>query len=210
MKTIANFLAVEQRQELASRHRLEPSKRYADRIKIILALDKGLSFAEAAELFLLSDDALRSHYATFINCGIEALLANNYHGYDGKLSADAKQQLREWVNQNLLSSVQPAIDWCREKFDAEFSISGMRDLLHRLDFVYKHTVLVPGNADPQAQREFVEKITDLLAHKAPETPVIYLDAVHPTHNPRPTKVWGLRGEKIAVPANTGYASASNE
>ncbi|GHV22161.1 hypothetical protein AGMMS49959_12510 [Planctomycetales bacterium] len=49
-----------------------------------------------------------------------------------------------------------------------------------------------------------------MAHKAPETPVIYLDAVHPTHHPRPTKVWGLRGENIAVPANTDYVSASNE
>ncbi|GHV23878.1 hypothetical protein AGMMS49959_18500 [Planctomycetales bacterium] len=56
----------------------------------------------------------------------------------------------------MLSSVQPAIDWCREKFAVEFSISGMRDLLHSLDFVYRHTVWVPGNADPQAQREFVE------------------------------------------------------
>lgn len=49
------------------------------------------------------------------------------------------------------------IDYVIEQFDIQYSISGMRDLLKRLGYVYKKPKLIPGNPDIHAQELFAEQ-----------------------------------------------------
>ena len=49
------FLTREQREELLSELRLERNRKYADRIRVILLLDKGKSAAKIAEYLFLDE-----------------------------------------------------------------------------------------------------------------------------------------------------------
>ena len=51
---MAQFLSVEQKNELKIAHKQEHNRRYADRIKTILLLDLGLSYGQIAEYLLLA------------------------------------------------------------------------------------------------------------------------------------------------------------
>ncbi|WP_211752277.1 transposase [Nitrosomonas communis] len=59
----------------------------------------------------------------------------------------------------------------------------MMQLLHRLGYVYKKPRLIPGKANAEQQREFVEYYQPLKAKKAPDDPIYFMDATHPQHNP---------------------------
>jgi transposase len=69
--------------------------------------------------------------------------------------------------------------------------------------VYKKPKLVPGKADPQAQKEFLVEYENIKKNKGKNDPVYFMDAVHPHHNPVIACGWIKRGEDQEVPSNSG-------
>lgn len=67
----------------------------------------------------------------------------------------------------------------------------MRDLLHRLGFVYKQTKGVPSKADEAKQAEFLKKQLPALLEEveAGDAVVYYSDGCHPTHNTKTGRGW---------------------
>lgn len=59
-------LTQQQRDELKSRHRKERDKRVCDRIKAVLAYDRGLSYREVSEILLLDDETIRRYVKDYI------------------------------------------------------------------------------------------------------------------------------------------------
>ncbi len=57
----------------------------------------------------------------------------------------------------------------------------MTQLLHRLGYVYKKSKLIPGKANAEQQKDFVERYQNLKAEKAPDDPIYFMDATHPQH-----------------------------
>lgn len=203
MITKGNFLTYVQRAALIACHRQERSSRHADRIKAILYLDSGMSPTEVAELLFMDDDTVRRYFATFTNAGLDGLLSDGYHPYQGKLSEGQKDELRAFVLSRAPLSVAPVIAFIKKEFHVKYTISGAASLLHSMDFVYKKPERVPGRADPEAQRGFVAELDELMATKGRDDQVWFIDGVHPTHNSQPAYGWLPKGEKVAVPANTG-------
>jgi transposase len=85
----------------------------------------------------------------------------------------------------------------------DYTESGMTALLHRLGYVYKKPKLVPGKADPDAQRAFLAQYEKLKQDKGEEDPIYFMDAAHPQHNPVLACGWIKRGEEHAVRTNSG-------
>ena len=79
----------------------------------------------------------------------------------------------------------------------------MRDLLHRLNYVYKKPKLVPGNPDLVAQEIFAEQYEEFMQKKPENVEVLFADAVHPQHNTMAAYGWIKRGEKREVPTSSG-------
>jgi len=73
----------------------------------------------------------------------------------------------------------------------------------RQGYVYKKPKLVPGKADAEAQRGFLEKYKKLKENKSQEDPIYFMDATHPHHNPTLGYGWIRRGEEREIPSNTG-------
>jgi transposase len=84
-----------------------------------------------------------------------------------------------------------------------YSVSGVTDLLHRLDFSYKKPTHVPGKQDPVKQQVFIEEYERLKATKGENDPLYFADATHPQHNSVPSYGWIKKGKEKELKANCG-------
>ncbi len=76
-------------------------------------------------------------------------------------------------------------------------------MLRRLGFVYKKPKLVSGKAERQAQEAFLADYETLKKSKGESDVILFMDAVHPHHNPVLGHGWIKRGEEREVRSNTG-------
>ncbi len=203
MKSYKNFLKSDERTKLLILHRAENSSRYADRIKVILLLDKGLTFKKISEYLFLDDQTARNYLERFESGGSNAFINDNYTGYIGKLSKSQQNELIEHIKQNIYLDIKPIIEYVKSVYQVEYSPSGTRSLLHKLGFVYKKTSHVPGKADRDKQEEFIKRFNTFMDNKSADTPVLFMDASHPQFNSMPSYGWIYKGDRVEVPSNTG-------
>ena len=76
-------------------------------------------------------------------------------------------------------------------------------MLEPLGFVYKKTKLVPGKADAEKQQEFLQEYHELKEQMGSNDELLFMDGVHPQHNPVSSYAWIVKGEEKEVPPNTG-------
>lgn len=100
-------------------------------------------------------------------------------------------------------TVAEIVAYVKQQFGIVFSVSGMTDLLHRLNFVYKKLKVIPGKADAQAQEAFLETYENLKENKKDSDPIYFMDGVHPQHNTMAGYGWIKTGEDHEIPSNTG-------
>lgn len=136
-------------------HRGAKKKRKADRIKAIILLGTGWTIREVAEALLLDDETIRNYLKRYENGGLKALLKDSHTGYDGKLSKAETEQIDTHLNERTYLRIQDIVAYVDKQFKVKYSISGMTDLLHRLNYAYKKPKLVPGKADANAQEKFI-------------------------------------------------------
>ncbi len=91
----------------------------------------------------------------------------------------------------------------KTNFNIEYSVDGITELLHRLNYSYKQTIILPANMDPEKQKEFVSKYNKLKENLKKTEKILHLDAVHPTHNTRTVKCWIKKGKEKQIKTNTG-------
>ncbi len=196
-------LAYNQRKKLKRLHRSEHDRLLADRIKTILLLDEGWTYAKIAEALLLDDQTIRNYEKNFAQEGISGLLRTSYKGGESRLNADQEAALKDHIVLNTYSSSDAIIEYVKQIYDIKFSNSGMVRLLERLGFVYKKTKLVPGKADAKKQEEFLQEYHQLKEQMNSNDELLFMDGTHPQHNPISSYAWILKGEEKEIPTNTG-------
>lgn len=172
---------------------------------VLMMLHRGLTFEDIEVSLGLDDSTIRRYLLGFIDKGLEDYLSDSYVPYAGKLTTEQEDELTTHLEGNLYLDVKPIIEWVKDEFDVNFSISGMRDLLHRLGFVYKQTKAVPSRADDEKQRDFLEnQLPGLLAEVAEgEAEIYYSDGCHPTHNTKTGRGWIRKGQDFEIDCNSG-------
>lgn len=203
MATYKGFLDANQRTEILFRHRCEKDACLADRLKTILLLNEGYSFEQIAKILFRDDQTLRNYLGKFEKGGLEALLSDKYTGYSGCLTEEEKRNLTEHLEAYTYLDTAPIIDYVEFTFAKKYTPSGMRDLLHRLGFTYKKTSHVPGKADAEKQQKFIDAFKEIMMHKSPNVPVLFMDATHPQHNSMPAYGWIKKGERKEIQSNSG-------
>jgi len=93
--------------------------------------------------------------------------------------------------------------WVKQQWGIEYTPRGMQKLLKRLGFTYKKNRLVPGKADPEAQRQFVQWFAKLRARLGPNAYIYFGDAIHLKHNAEAGYAWSEVGNPHIIPTNTG-------
>jgi len=196
-------LAAEELAELRKAHRATRDKREADRIKAVVLLATGWSAEQVAEVLQVDANTVRNHFKAYRRGGLQALRQVAYRGSAPALDEAQLAWLDAHLQRQLYTTAKAVAAVVEAQFDVRYTESGMTALLHRLGFVYKKPTLVPGKADPNAQRAFLDTYATIKDTKDPNDPIYFVDAVHPQHNPVIAYGWIKRGESHAVRSNSG-------
>lgn len=197
-------LTAEERLELLKLHKAENGRRFADRIKTILLLDDGYSYSEISKVLFLDDQTIRNYEKYYLEAGLDRLLTYDYKGGFSKLTTEQEAELKKHIIENHYHDSKALIEYIKTTYGAEYSTTGIVDLLHRLGFIYKKPKMIPGNADAAKQLEFLEnELRPILDKASDESPVYFEDAVHPTHNVQAQYGWILKGTNKEVRTNSG-------
>lgn len=184
-------------------HKSEHYRRSADKIKCVVLLGSGWTIEEVKDALLLDDETLRSYVKKYLDGGLPALLKVDYKGSEPQLSVAEIEQLCKVLDTQIFLTAQSVIDYVSKEFGVKYSVSGMRDLLHRLNYEYKKPKLVPGNPDHDEQEIFAQQYEEFMLNKASNEEVLFIDAVHPQHNTMAAYGWIKRGEKREIQTTTG-------
>ena len=196
------FLKKRQRQELIDDHRADHNRK-ADRIKSILLLDQGYSFSEIANILLLDESTIRRYKKAYDIGGFEELIENGYTGGKTKLTSSQEMELTTHLQDHIYLSTKEIISYVYSKYGLKFTASGMRDLLHRLGFVYKKPKVVPGKANVELQLAFMVLLNQLKSTLGESDRIYFVDASHPQHNSMPSYGWIKKGDKKELKTNSG-------
>jgi transposase len=196
-------LSKEKIAELEMLHRSLRDKRQADRVKAVIALSKGWSAAQVAEILLFDETTSRHYFERYQQGGADALLNDNYTGAEPKLDEHQIKELDRYLEAHLFTDAKSIIAHIAKQYGVHYSVSGVTDLLHRLDFSYKKPTHVPGKQDPAKQQAFIEEYEHIKATKGENDPVYFADATHPQHNSIPSYGWIKKGKEKELKANCG-------
>jgi len=197
-----NFLSPSEQMILKEAHRAAREKRHADKIKTILLLNKGLSYEEIAENLLLDDSTPRRYYKIWERKGLDGLVENHYEGRSPNLTEEQCAELKEHLDQVIYPNAKAIVAYIAKTFGVNYTPEGLVHLLHGLGFVYKKTKPVPGKADPEKQKAFIETYHQLKEQKGPNDRIYFMDGTHPNHNAMPAYGWIAKGVTKEIPTNT--------
>lgn len=189
--------------ELEVLHRELTTKREADRVKAVILLHSGWTPSQVAQVLLIDRTTVRRYHKNFKKGGVKSLLETNYVSCQAKLTRKQEQELDTYLQAHLHITAKSVVAYVSERWDIDYSQSGMTDLLHRLGYVYKKPKLVPGKADAQAQKDFLESYENLKENKQDSDVILFMDAVHPQHNPVMANGWIKQGKEFQICSNTG-------
>jgi len=177
--------------------------RVARRANAIILLDDGWNCDEVASALLLDDDTVRAWFRVYEGQGLAGLSEFGHEGSSCPLTHEQQTALRAFVTAGVPRSSNAIGAWLRKNYELDYSHSGLIALLHRLGFVYHKPVRVPRKLDEARQRAFIDSYDKLLNRLEPDESVVFVDAVHPTHQARPAGCWAPKDVTIGIEQTTG-------
>lgn len=189
--------------DLREAHTELREKRDADRVKAIILLGSGWSATDVAEALLIDRNTIRTYYRKYKKGGLDKLLQTKHVGSVSFLSVSQANELDEYLQENLHLTAKSVAAYIKKCWQVCYSERGVTALLHRLGYVYKKPKLIPGKANAKAQLEFLEKYKQLKQDKQPDDLILFMDGVHPQHNPVMACGWIKRGVEFPIKSNTG-------
>lgn len=195
-----DFLTNDQRRELLRELKIEDKARFSDRIKVILLLDKGWTYQRISEALFLDEGTIANYRRRYKEGGIEELLDDHYHGSSHKITNDELIELQLHLITTTYQKTQHICEYVKKKYNADYSISGMIALLHRMGFSFKKAKAVPGKANKEEQEKFIKNYKKI---KSSNGTIYFADSTHPQHNPVIAYGWIKTGEEVEVKTNNG-------
>lgn len=173
------------------------------KLSVLVLLDMNKSYDEIEAILGIGRGSISNCRKKYESDGLEQYLDRHYVPYQGKLSEEELKRLDFEVSTGLYSSAQEVQQSILQTFGVDYSLSAVRLILEKLSFVYKKTSEVPSNFDEAEQDAFLAQLVPFLQEITADEAVYFVDAVHPQHNTRSTYAWVKRGEKKAIPTNSG-------
>ena len=140
----------------------------ARRANAVVLLDQGWSCERVAAALLLDDDTVRDWHRAYERGGVEGLKSFGHEGGSSRLTDEQAIALGNWIDAHCPRSTRKIGAWLKRSFGLSYSHSGLIALLHRLDF-----------------------------SMGVDEAVVFVDAVHPTHQVRPAGCWARKDVALA-------------
>lgn len=177
--------------------------RIARRANAMVLLDQGWSCERVAAALLLDDDTVRNWHRAYEQGGVEGLRSFGHEGSSSRLTSEQETALSDWVGAQCPHSTRLVGAWLKQTYGLSYSRPGLIALLHRLEFDYRKPEAMPRGLDDAKQQAFIDGYENLLNTMDSDEAVVFVDAVHPTHQVRPVGCWAPKGVAIAVEQTTG-------
>jgi transposase len=193
-----------ERQALRKQIRKTKDRKTADRWRVILYKAEGYTHQHIAHMLQMGINQITKILKSYLDDGLEALHApNKYKGSAPRLTSEQLEVLKMELKTRIYNTAAQVIAWVEQQWDVSYKTRGMQKLLKRLGFTYKKNRLVPGKADPEAQRQFVQWFTKLRAELGPDSYIYFGDAMHLKHNAEAGYAWSKVGQPHIIPTNSG-------
>jgi transposase len=179
-------LTAEQRRDLQRRRKRALDRRVYQRLTAVLLIAEGKSRDCVAHLLGIGLSQLGEWLRLYRNKGVDALCTLHYKGDPGKLTPSQVERLKEKVSTGCFRSSEQIRQWLVDSFAVRYSPSGVKDLLRRIGVSYHKVTGFLWKADPDKQKEFLDKHRRQKAQArwaGATTRRYYVDACHP--------IWGL-------------------
>ncbi len=193
-------LTQEERTLLRKQHKKERDGRIRDRIKAVLLYDQGWTYEQISYVLLLSDDAIRKHVEDY---QLSKKLKTENGGSKEKLSSTQSNKLVEHLKKHTYLYTKDIVSYVQSTYKISYSISGMCYWLKRNGFSYKKPSLVPGKADIEKQKAWIDEYYKLKYKLTEDETICFMDGVHPTHNTQLSYGWIKKGVRKEICSNTG-------
>ena len=102
-------LSKEKIAELEKLHCSLRDKHQADRVKAVIALSKGWSAVQVAEILLFDEKTSRHYFERYQKGGLQILLDDNYSGAEPKLNAHQMSELEGYLEEYILPDAKSVI-----------------------------------------------------------------------------------------------------
>ena len=126
-----NFLDKNHRKELEAELSRERGRKHADRIRVILLLDKGWTYAKIAEALFLNEDSIGNYRRRYKEGGLEELLNDDYKGSAPRLCLDDQMKLSLHLQANIYLCAGSIADYIKRTFKISYKVPALTALLHR-------------------------------------------------------------------------------
>ena len=108
--------------KLERTHRSLRDKRQADRVKAVIALAKGWSAVQSAEILLFDEKTSRHYFDRYQQGGMDALLDDNYSGAEPKLDEHQMSELEDYLEEHILPDAQSVIGYITKQYAVRYSV----------------------------------------------------------------------------------------
>jgi len=159
-----------------------------------------------AGALLLDDDTVRGWFQAYETGGLDALSRFGHEGSSCRLTLEQQAALQSWITERLPRSTRTIGAWLEKNHGFNYGRSGLIALLHRLGFDYRKPHKMPRGLNDVRQQAFIASYEKLLNTMAADEAVVFVDAVHPTHQVRAAGCWAPKDTAIAVEQTTGRQS----
>ncbi len=175
-----------------------------DRIKALLMFNDGYEGREIANVLLLDENTISNWKKRYFERkNLIDYLFHEYRGYEGKLSTKEEALVSQYTEKTLITDSKQIRLFIKSNFGKSYSKSGILDLLHRLGFSYKQTSLIPSKMDPVKQAAFKKAYEEFVENIKEDEAIVFMDGMHPYHNPGISKAWIKVGQDKEILANSG-------
>ncbi len=179
-------------------HKGVKDKRKADKIKAIYLLGIGWQISAVREALLLDEDTLRNYYARYEDGHLMGLLDDKYVNNKDLLCNKESHYLDIHLQEVTYRTTKEIIEFVKNEFEVEYSLSGMRKLLKGLGYVYKKPQPRPAKANKQEQANFRRWYTEMKKKLGSVDGCYFMDATHPKHETLVEYGWIKRGERREI------------
>lgn len=173
------------------------------KLSVLILLDMGKDYDEIVAILGIGRGTVTNCLKKYQTEGLDKYLDRHYVPYSGKLGETQLERLDSEVSAGVFISSQEVRGFIEKEFGVSYSLSAVRGILEKLDFVYKKTSGVPCKFDAADQEAFLAELVPFLEETPENEAVFFLDGVHPTHNTRSSYAWIKKGREKAIPTNTG-------
>ena len=187
-------LTFEEKQDLLGQHATTRDSRVCDRIKSVIHASNGWSPAEIADALLIHETTVRQHLKDYHQ--LNKLNPEN-GGSVSYLSGAQTDELIKHLSEHTYPYSYQIVQYIKQTYDIQFSVSGLNKWLHQHGFSYKQPKGVPHKFDEKRQAEFIAHYEQLKSSVGDE-PILFMDAVHPTQATKVSCGWIRTGEDKAI------------